>query len=177
MIHDMIQVNIPQKLSLTTLIYMLFRHLITYVIIFLIAYFLSLSPQFIQYKSLVIGGATFLLVFSFLFTILYWKLFEYTIGDSYIKVHSGVIFRSEKNINFNDIQSANAVFGPLLAIFGLKEIRGFTSSPGQLIISSRGNSGIQTQHVPDIEIILDKQTAQELLEMMRKGDIQKVQSV
>lgn len=173
----MIQLNAPQKLTTSTLVYLLLRSLIIAVIIAAVLYFVAESPSSVQnYKQLILLAAVVLPILILIYEVLWWKLFEYTIGTDSVNIQSGVIFRSEKNIDFNKIQSINAVFGPLLALFGLRQVRGFTSSPEQLVVTSTGR-GTQTQHIPDIQIILGKDDAEQFLQMVRKGDIQKVQTV
>lgn len=172
----MIQLNTPQKLNSAALVYSILKSVFVAIFLLVIAYMISQSPQLVQYKSLILAAAVIVAVLNPIYAALWWKLFQYTVGEDYIIIQKGVIFRSEKNINFNDIQSINAVFGPLMALFGLRQVSGFTSSPEQLVITS-DKGGTRTTHVPDIQILLDKQTAEELLQAVRKGDVQKVQAV
>lgn len=82
-----------------------------------------------------------------------------------------------KTVNYNDLQSMNSSVGPLLGIFGLRDVKFFTSSPGQIIISSSRDGGTHTEHKPDVHIILDKQLADEFVRLARSSDVQKVQQV
>ena len=172
----MIQLNVSQKLSRAALGYLLLRSGFLAAVVILVAYLIVVSAQYPTFKLQIVTAAILLSLLSSVYIWLWWKLFEYTVAENHIQIRSGVIFRSEKNVNFNDIQSANAVFGPLLAVLGLRQVRGFTSSPEQIVITTT-KTGSRTQHIPDIQIILDKQTAEDLLEVIRKGDVHKVQAV
>lgn len=172
----MITLNTPQKLSSAVLAYLLLKSFAGSVVIVAVGFIFVQAAQYTQYQSLILIVVVALALVKLIYIAIWWKLFEYQIGEDYIAVKFGVIFRTDKSINFNDVQSINAAFGPLLALFGLRQVRGFTSSPEQLVITST-KSGAQTRHVPDIQILLDKQIAEELLVKIRKEDVQKVRMV
>jgi uncharacterized membrane protein YdbT with pleckstrin-like domain len=172
----MIQLNTTQKLSKKVLNYYLLNSFV-FIVILLIVFFILPKNQ--MQASLVWWldiAVPFLIVFVLLNSYLSWKFFSYTITEQSITIQSGIIFRKNKSVNFNDLANIESAFGPVLAIFGLRKVQGFTSSPGQLIISHSKN-GTTTTRVPDVNIILEKGIAQEFLDLARKGDIQKVQSV
>lgn len=90
----------------------------------------------------------------------------------------GIISRHEKNVNFNDLQSVDVVSGPLLLMFGLRKVKGYTSSPEQIVVVSPGrHRDRNTLTTPDVDLILGKNIAQEFLELTRREDVQKVEVI
>lgn|GEM_PF-1545833 len=173
----MITKNQPQQLGKSTLYYFLFQRLVTSAILSAIfIYWESLSPTpFFAYATTIVPVAIF--VISLTFGYLYWKLYRYTVSDEGIETQSGVIVRSSKAVQFNDIQSANVVMGPILALFGLQRFQAFTSSPEQLSVVSDGRGHTRTVHNPDIVVVLDKDLATEIAALTKTNDVQKVKQV
>jgi len=172
----MLQLNTTQKLSKKVLYYHLLNSAIFVVILVVVFLFFpknQMQPSLVQALNFIVPVLVILIPLG---NYLSWKFFSYTINEQNIIIQSGVIFRQNKSVNFNDLQNIDSAFGPVLGLFGLRKVQGFTSSPGQLIINHSKN-GTTTQRVPDVNIILEKDLAQEFLDLARKGDIQKVQSV
>lgn len=172
----MIIKNIPQKLNIAALYYMLTINSIVLIIIAIVAgIFLQMYAPWINTLGAVAVVIFIVALPTFLYTFFYWKLFEYVISDDAIMIKSGVIVRGEKSVNFNDIQNAQASYGPITALLGIKKLKAFTASPSQISVVSNGQGGTTTTVTPDVNIILLKAEAEELLKIMRHGDIQKVQ--
>lgn len=167
----MINKNVPLKLPPNALAYKLSQAVIISIILSIVAKF---YPETSSYYLLLGLG---LLILSGIYTFAYVSLFSYVIGSDAITVNSGVLFRSEKIINYNDLQNVDVQRGPLLMLFGLSNLRGFTASPGQLMISSDDHGHTSTTVTPDVQILLTKQDGEELAQIMRAGHIQKVQQV
>lgn len=168
----MIQLNSKQKLSVRVLAYTLIQYFLGVCIA--LALLLSISKSKIQIEPWVNIIVLFLFVPIPLYYFLWWKFFSFTVSEQGVIIDSGVIFKENKMVNFNDLQNIKSSFGPILFIFGLRKVQGFTSSPGQLIITSVDRN-TTTSYMPDVSIILEKDTAQEFLNLARRGDIQKVQ--
>jgi len=121
-------------------------------------------------KILVIYGIPiFLFLSGLIYNVFYYKTFSYTLSDEAISITSGIIFVSTKSIDFHDIQNISSSFGPVLNLFGLGILSGFTSSPGQIIVSGNSKS-TTTSYRPDIHIILNKEDVEELRMFMSKAD-------
>ncbi len=176
----MLNLNTPQKLSAKVLYYKLIIVLPVLTLLWIgITRWGSVSSQLSFLKSapyLIPIVLVILLTLAWLYLYLWWKIFTYTISENHIELTSGILIRHSKVVNFNDLQSVNVVFGPILAIFGLRKIQGFTSSPQQLVVTGDNNS-INTRHVPDILLIVEKELAEEIVRTARAGDVQKVQNV
>ncbi|MFA6341055.1 MAG: PH domain-containing protein [Candidatus Paceibacterota bacterium] len=131
-------------------------------------------------RLLVIYGIPVLILLLFvLHDILYYLKYSFSVSDNSISVTSGVFVISTKIVDFKDIQNISSVRGPLLMLFGLSKLNGFTSSPGQLVVSTNSKNGTSTtSYRPDISIILNRNDAEQLREFMAKAnDIQKVRVV
>ena len=143
------------------------------VTIFITGLSLTIFQSFALFAPVIVVVIVALL---FIYVFAWWKIFSYTVFNDHITIHSGVIFQETKTVNFNDIENVSSLSGPLIALFGLCTVRGFTSSPGQLVVTGSKN-GTTTTYRPDISIILDTQTAAELIQLMQKSDVQKVENV
>ncbi len=168
----MIQKNTEQKLSGRVLGYLLAKSTVGSLIVsaVIVLFFPEAKPY--QYYIPVA-----LLVISSVYTFFWWRLFSFTIQDDHVSIQSGLIIRQAKSVNYNDIQSIHAIFGPILALLGLRKVQGFTSSPGQLHIRSSRQGGANTEHRPDVEIILERAVAEEFVSLVGAGDVQKVRQV
>lgn len=166
----MIQQNTTQRLPVSVLVYKIIQSVMSSVIFSLLIIAL---PQTNLFKSLLIP---LIFVLNIIYMYFWWFLYSYQVSNEAVTVNSGVIFRSSKIIQFNDVQSSAVHRGPLLALLGLARFDGFTSSPQQLVIT-RSKSGSSTSHRPDIQIVLPRTEADELAIYAKKGDIQKVQAV
>ena len=168
--------DVSQKLPSTVLVYKFISSLVFGIIASVIIWiFTSPTSSGIAY-AWVRYFIPVILIWGIVYAILWWNIFRYTISQGSITITQGVLFRQTKEVNFNDIQSIDSAFGPILAIFGLRQVRGFTASPGQLIITSNRN-GTTTQQRPDVNLILDRQTSDELVNLVKNGHIQKVENV
>jgi membrane protein YdbS with pleckstrin-like domain len=167
----MIQKNVSLKLPQAVLYYRIISLVIISVIIAVFTYFV---PQTTSYSVFI--GVGFL-VLTVVYAIIYLVTYSYTVSDDSITINSGVLFKDSKTVNYNDLQNMQVKRGPLLMAFGLADVQGFTSSPGQLVISSSGRGGTNTTVKPDVEIVLTTEDANELAQMMHVGDIQKVKQV
>ncbi len=175
----MLNLNTPQKLSPNVLYYKLVTVLPVLTIIWLAGTLWGIASQqltlqFYMYVMPVV--LVFLLVVAWLYLYLWWKIFTYAVFQDHVEITSGIIIRHTKAVNFNDLQSINVVFGPLLAMCGLRKVQGFTSSPQQLIVTG-SNDSTTTRHVPDMQLVIEKELAEELARIARSGDVQKVQHV
>jgi membrane protein YdbS with pleckstrin-like domain len=169
------------KLSPSVLVYWIFKDIILVVIIAVILAFISQSgnihatvnnqPTTIniaQYGSLVTFGIPFiLLILLALYQILYYMTFSYTMNEGQIFITSGILFSSTKTTDFRMIQDIQSKRGPILMIFGLCSLQGFTSSPDQIRISGPsfrlgGRGNMYTTYRPDINILLPTATAEQL---------------
>ncbi len=181
----MIQYNTPQSYGGKVLAYLMLKAVVISVIIALIA------VAFISHGVSSNGGVAVIweqklpwlrilpyaiVALTIIFTYAYFKIFQYTIFKDHIVIRSGVILVNTKSLDFNKFQNIDSAFGPILAMFGLRKLVGFTSSPGQFQIESTAN-GVTTKRVPDLQFYIDKNSAQEFLALIQQGDVQKVQSV
>lgn len=172
----MITFNLENKLSTNVLIYYFLKSIISFgVLIVLGFYFISKFPDLTTKPIVPVIFGLFIL--SIIYRIFWWKMFSYSISEQSISITSGVLFVETKNVNFNDIQSVNSARGPLAAVLGLRWVKGFTSSPEQIIVTSSQNGGSRSTTLPDINLILEKEIAIELAGLINKGDIQKVQNI
>jgi membrane protein YdbS with pleckstrin-like domain len=156
-----------QKLGPKALWYKQVSSAITIIILALILLFFDRWLELIPF---------ILLVVIWVYNYFWWKKFEYTVFKDHIITKVGIIFQTEKSLNYNDFQSVEGKTGPLLNLFGLEQINGFTSSPQQIVISSTKN-GTRTKHIPDLQILLEKDYAKQILTLIPKGDVQKVQNI
>jgi membrane protein YdbS with pleckstrin-like domain len=163
----MISQNVSLKLASGVIIYKLIQAIIFSVIIAVIIKFI---PPTSHYYILVGVG---LVVLTVLYAILFVSTFSYVITAESIIINSGVVFKTSKTVNYNDLQNIQIKNGPLLAMCGLSNLLAFTSSPAQMMVSGNGRN-TQTTYMPDVQILMAKLDAQELSQMMRVGDIQKV---
>lgn len=170
----MIQKNILYTLSINALIYNLIGTSINLIIASVaLYYFLPLMVPWLS-PILVIG---IIIPLGYLSVFLAWKFFEYMITDTGIMIRHGFIFRTVKTINFNDLQNARAHYGPISMLCGVKVVNGFTASPAQVRVSSNGDGASTTTIIPDIHVVLRSDEAEELVQLMHKTDIQKVQII
>ena len=123
------------------------------------------------YKILVIYGIpSVLFILSLIYNIFYIKNFSFLLTDTSISITSGIFFIETRSIDFKDIQSISSSTGPILSLFGLSVLKGFTSSPGQIVISSNSKSGSSISYNPDILITLNKEDSEQLRTFISKAD-------
>jgi uncharacterized membrane protein YdbT with pleckstrin-like domain len=103
------------------------------------------------------------------FQMLYWSLFRFTMREHSVSVRSGIIFTQEKEVQYDEMQSTTIKRGPLLALFGLGHVVGYTSSPQQLVVASTGRGGTRTTHRPDVSLYLLQADAQQLHAQVRSS--------
>lgn len=174
----MIQQNIPLKLATSVLSYKITQAVLSAIFLSVVIQFF---PQTASYRVEAIIGV---FIVGIVYAYLYWMFFSYQISQTSIVIRSGVIFRSAKTVEFNNLQNASADRGPLLMLFGLSRFNGFTASVGQISFSSsthtdaqgRTTSSSSSTTRPDVDIILPKADAEEMLTWVQSGHIQRVQN-
>ena len=179
----MIQPNTQNKLHGSVLVYWLFKAAILPIILAIVLVFLStLGPiqgtsngqsttiNVASFGPLIIFGIPFVLfILGALYWSLYYSMFSFTITDQSVSITSGILFSQTKTTDFRAVQDVATKRGPLLMIFGLGVLQGFTSSPDQIRVTSGsfrlggalGNSARTTYH-PDISIPLPASDAEQL---------------
>jgi membrane protein YdbS with pleckstrin-like domain len=131
----------------------------------------SMSPL------IIFGIPILLFVIVAVYNILYYLIFSFSVDSGSISVTSGVIFISTKTVDFKTIQNVSTGLGPILYLFGLKQLNAYTSSPGQISIVE-GKGGATTVYKPDISIPLLSADAEQLRVMMaQNSEVQKVEVV
>lgn len=196
----MIQTNTQNKLPAKVLAYWLFNSAIIAVIIAIVLGFISHAgtiqttvnnqPTTInvaQYGLLAVAGIPLIIFVLFaLYQIFYYSTFSYLVNEGQISITSGILFSSTKTTDFRMIQDISSKRGPILMIFGLGNLQGFTSSPDQIRISGGGSfrlgnrygGGSRTTYRPDINIVLPEADAEELRsQIANSAEVQKVQVV
>jgi membrane protein YdbS with pleckstrin-like domain len=179
----MIQPNVQNKLPGSVLIYWLFKAAILPIVLAIVLVFLSTlgpiqgtsngQPTTINVASfgplIIFGIPLALFVLGALYWALYYSMFSFTITDQSVSITSGILFSQTKTTDFRAVQDIATKRGPLLMIFGLGVLQGFTSSPDQIRVTSGsfrlggalGNSARTTYH-PDISIPLPVTDAEQL---------------
>lgn len=182
-INNNLSLIMKNKLSSSVLVYWLCNGLVGSVIIGVVLWFILGSGQISSTVNgqqvstnigsmgplLAVGIPIALLVLIALYRILYYSTFSYTVNEGQISVTSGVLFSSTKTTDFRMVQDIQSKRGPVLMIFGLRSLQGFTSSPDQIKVSGGsfrlgGNLGYQarTTYHPDISILLPTTVAEQL---------------
>jgi membrane protein YdbS with pleckstrin-like domain len=188
------------KLSASVLMYWLFKALILPVILGAILFFLSTQNHIqatVNGQPTIIDGSVFsplivfgipaaLFILAALYWILYYNMFSFVVTEGSISITSGVLFSSTKTTDFRAVQDVATKRGPLLMIFGLGILQGFTSSPDQIRVSGGsfrlgggafGNNA-RTTYNPDISIPLPAVDAEQLRsQIATSAEVQKVQVV
>ena len=119
-----------------------------------------------------------LFCFIVLYNILYYKIYFFVLDSDKISVTSGILFQSTKIVDFKTIQNVSTKRGPLLMMFGLETVQGFTSSPGQLVVTSSGRGGTSTTYRPDISTTLFSADAEQLRNLIAQAaEVDKVRIV
>lgn len=180
----MFQPNAQNKLPGSVLAYWLFKAAILPVVLTIILVFLSTlgpiqgtsngQPTTINVASfgpLIIFGIPLLLfVLGALYWTLYYSMFSFTLNDQSISITSGILFSQTKTTDFRAVQDVATKRGPLLMIFGLGILQGFTASPDQIRVSSGSfrlgggafGTNARTTYRPDISIPLPTADAEAL---------------
>ena len=68
-------------------------------------------------------GAVLLLLFMAAALLLYWKRFEYRVGENEIRIDSGIVNRTHRSIPFDRIQDVDITQGPIARILGLAKVK------------------------------------------------------
>jgi membrane protein YdbS with pleckstrin-like domain len=188
----MIQLNVQTKLSQRTVWYRLVGTFIFIIIlIFILNYIAGMGtvnavvngvPTVINVGSMgplvTFGVPLILLCLMVLYNISYYKMYSFLLDSDKISVTSGVFFQSTETVDFKTIQNVSTKRGPLLMLFGLEVVQGFTSSPDQLIVSSNGKGGTRTTYRPDISIPLLSADAEQLRNLIaQSAEVDKVRVV
>ena len=187
----MIQTGIQTRLSSKVIWYRLVGAIIFVVILAILLKFIAGmgsihatingAPTTINTGSMgpfiTIGIPLALFVLIVLYNILYYNMYSFVLDSDKISVTSGVVFSSTKTVDFKTIQNISSQRGPLLMLFGLEILQGFTSSPGQLVITgNRGQSN--ASYRPDISIPLISDDAEQLRnQIARAAEVDKVKIV
>jgi putative membrane protein len=69
-----------------------------------------------------IGGALLLLV-SIIGLVLYWRRFEYRVGEAEIRIDSGIFSRTHRSIPFDRVQDVDIAQGPVARLLGLAKVK------------------------------------------------------
>ena len=73
--------------------------------------------------SFAILAAIASLLFGIVGGILYWRRFEYRVGQSEIRIDSGILSRRHRSIPFERIQDADITQGPLDRLLGIAQVK------------------------------------------------------
>ena len=73
--------------------------------------------------STAILAAVALLVFLAASLFLYWRRFEFRVGDSEIRIDSGILSRTHRSIPFDRIQDVDISQGPVARLLGLAKVK------------------------------------------------------
>ena len=77
-------------------------------------------------------GIVALLLFSAVAVFLYWRRFEYRVGQSEIRIDSGIFSRTHRSIPFDRVQDVDITQGPVARLLGLAQVKFETgASAGQ----------------------------------------------
>src|SRR5215204_7077426 len=68
-------------------------------------------------------GAVLLLLFMAASLFLYWRRFEYRVGENEIRIDSGILNRTHRSIPFDRIQDVDMTQGPLARLLGLAKVK------------------------------------------------------
>ena len=88
--------------------------------------FLALSGRW----SSALIGLLGLLLFMGIGVLLYWRRFEFRVGQNEIRVDSGIVSRTHRSIPFDRIQDVDITQGPLARILGLARVKFETGASG-----------------------------------------------
>ena len=117
-----------------------------------------------------------LAIVGILYQVLYYATCSFIVADGQITVTSGVLFTSDKSTQFEEVQTVAVKRGPVMRMFGLGNLQGFTSSPDQIQIHTGNKGGSYTSYHPDINLVLIADDA-EALRAQISSAIHKVQFV
>lgn len=70
------------------------------------------------------------IVFGIIAAILYWRRFEYRVGEREIRIDSGILNRRHRSIPFDRIQDADIIQGPLDRLLGIAQVKFETGGSG-----------------------------------------------
>lgn len=70
-----------------------------------------------------IAGAVVMLVGLLVSVLIYWLRFEYRIGESEIRIDSGLVSRTHRSIPFDRIQDVDIAQGPLARLLGIARVK------------------------------------------------------
>ncbi len=73
--------------------------------------------------EMAIAGAIALLVFMAIGIFLYWRRFEFQVGDNEIRIDSGILSRRHRSIPFDRIQDVDLTQGPVARLLGLAKLK------------------------------------------------------
>ena len=68
-------------------------------------------------------GAVLLILFMAAGLFLYWRRFEYRVGENEIRIDSGILNRTHRSIPFGRIQDVDITQGPVARLFGLARVK------------------------------------------------------
>lgn len=70
------------------------------------------------------------IVFGIIAAVLYWRRFEYRVGEREIRIDSGILNRRHRSIPFERIQDADIIQGPLDRLLGIAQVKFETGGSG-----------------------------------------------
>ena len=68
-------------------------------------------------------GAVLLILFMAAGLFLYWRRFEYRVGENEIRIDSGILNRTHRSIPFGRIQDVDITQGPVARLLGLARVK------------------------------------------------------
>ncbi|NUT00379.1 MAG: PH domain-containing protein [Sphingomonas sp.] len=75
-------------------------------------------------------GMVLLLLFMAVGVFLYWRRFEFRVGENEIRIDSGILSRTHRSIPFDRIQDVDITQGPLARLLGLARVKFETGGSG-----------------------------------------------
>lgn len=73
--------------------------------------------------STAVFGAIAIFAVSLVGLVLYWRRFEYRVGENEIRIDSGIFSRTHRSIPFDRIQDVDITQGPVARLLGLAEVK------------------------------------------------------
>ncbi len=75
-------------------------------------------------------GLIFLLLFMGVGVLLYWRRFEFRVGQNEIRIDSGILSRTHRSIPFDRVQDVDITQGPIARLLGLARVKFETGASG-----------------------------------------------
>ena len=129
----MLPINTPIKMPAGFKALILVRCLVLLVLPTCVFLIIGINLVILAYFICLIG---FFCVFWYILSYLEYMNYSVVIGTDNVTINSGIIIKQSKTLNFSSIQTVDVINNPWLAMFGVKLIRLWSSSPQQLNIKS-----------------------------------------